>query len=153
MCLNSLSAVLIRPASPLLVDIVLLVEGRVVACKALVRCLIASVAWFNCCGGDVADPVQELGGEFLAIVTVSGRNYRFRSSPQSGSTGVEDFFGRDVATVVAEGWVVDGGIPVAGLPASNAKTEQVGEIIIVGQAINVEDILQVRDHLGIVLAE
>lgn len=54
---NSLSAVLVRPAPPLLGNIVLLVKGRIVARETLIRRLTIRVAGGNCCQVHVAYPV------------------------------------------------------------------------------------------------
>ena len=50
---------------------------------------------------------------------------------------VEVFVGRDITTVFEKGRVIDRWIPVPALPASNAKAEHIGKIIIVPKQINI----------------
>ena len=151
---NSLSAVLVRPTPPLLGNIVLLIKGGIVAGETLIRRLTIRVAWSNCGEVDVTDPVQELGSEFIAGVAVASRcNQLLHRGPQFGGTGIEGAICRDIPTVVTEGWIVDGGVPVAGLPTPDAIAKQVGNIVIVSHAADAKDVLQIGDHFGILLAD
>ncbi len=47
-----------------------------------------------------------------------------------GGGGVEGGRG-DVIAVLVEGWVVEGGIPVAALPAADSVAEDIGKIVVV----------------------
>lgn len=87
---NSLSAVLVRPAPPLLGDIVLLVKGRIVAREALIRRLALRVTWSNCGEVNVTNPIQELVDEFIALLAVASRSNQFlHRGPQFRGVGIE----------------------------------------------------------------
>ena len=127
-----LGAVLVRPRTPGLGNIVLSVESGIVVAEALVLGLAAGGARDDLGGVDVVDEVEHLGGEIVGFLFVAaGHDERFDGGRLGrGGRGV-DGGGGDVVTVLVEGGVVECRIPVAALPAADTVAEDVGEVIVV----------------------
>lgn len=141
---NVLCAVLIRPAPPLLADIVLRVKRRVVRCEASVLALPAANT--GCHGGDinVSDEIEQGFREVRqlpATAVPSGCDQAADCRFLRSGVRVQEREGRDVATVVREGWTVHSWIPVTALPVTEGAGEDTGKIIVVGEIAEAEDIL------------
>lgn len=83
-------------------------------------------------GLDVVDEIEHFRGEGLGFVGVSaGDDEAFDGGGLRWGGGEVDGGGGDVVTVLVEGWVVECGIPIAALPASDSVAEDVGEVVVV----------------------
>jgi len=83
-------------------------------------------------GVDVVDEVKHFGGEGLGFFGVAaGGDETFDGGGLAWGGGEVDGGGGDVVAVLVEGWVVECGIPVATLPASDSVAEDVGKVVVV----------------------
>ena len=129
-----LGAVLVGPRAPGLRNVVLGIKGGVVVAETLVLCLTRGRAGDNLGGVDVVDEVEHFRGEVCSFFRVAaGSDEGFDGGCLSGGCGRVDGRGGDVIAVLVERWVVDGGIPVAALPASDSVAENIGEVIVISR--------------------
>lgn len=129
-----LGAVLVGPAAPGLGDVVLGVECGVVGGIAFVCRLAACEAGLDEGRVDVADEVEHLGREGCGLRGVAAGGDKVRDcAGEVCWSGMEGAVGGDVAAVLREGRIVDGGVPVATLPACDSGTECVGEVVVVSE--------------------
>ncbi len=127
-----LAAILVGPAAPRLVDVVLGVKGCVVRGVAFVRGLAAFETGLHERDVDVADEVEHLrrqGGGLRGVA--SGRDQPLDRAGEVRRGRMEGAVGGEIAAVLREGGAVDGGVPVAALPSSDARAERIGEVVVV----------------------
>ena len=113
-----LAAVLVRPASPSLSDVVQGVESSVVRGVAFIRCLAPCNTGLD--GGyvEIADEVQHLRCERCGLRSVAaGRHQLLDCACQTCGCRMEGAIGCNVSAILREGRIVHGRIPIATLPA------------------------------------
>lgn len=129
-----LGAVLVGPAAPGLGDVVLRVEGGVVVGVAVVCGLAAGEAGLHEGGVDVADVIEHLRREGCGLRGVAAGCDEVRDyACEVCGGGVEGAVSGDLAAILRERRTVDGGVPVATLPASDSGAECVGEVGVVSE--------------------
>lgn len=146
----SLSAVLIRPAPPLLGDVVLCVERCIVRREAFVLGL--SAASTRCHRGDidVSDEIEQAVRKVPGFLPVpSSRDQAADRRFLLSGVRVQDRIGRDVAAVVRERRAVHRRIPVPALPARDSSGEDAGEVIVVGEVAEPEHVLVLVYEIGV----
>lgn len=142
-----LRAVHVRPAAPLRSrPVVLLVVRLVVRGVALVLCLVLRSTRRGIRGVDVADVVQQWCCEFTDRADVAARREEEFGRVSLVRVWVEGGGGGEVAAVFGEGGVVDGGVPVAALPAADGEGDCLGEVVVVGDAGETEKLLECADE-------
>lgn len=83
-------------------------------------------------GVDVIDEVKHFGGQGLGFFGIAADGDEiFDGGGLACGGGEVDGRGGDVVAVLVKGWVVESGIPVATLPASDSVAEDVGKVVVV----------------------
>lgn len=130
-----MGAVLVGPAAPGLVEVVLRVEGLVVGRVLLVEGRVGGEHRGDVVFADVVDEVEHRGGEGGCLVGVAAGGEELADGYGGVGGGVVDQGGGgDVVAVFIEGRVVDCWVPVATLPTADGIGEDLGEVVVIGNA-------------------
>lgn len=128
-----LRACLIRPRSPCLANIVLLVEGNVELPETLLDRLPALGAWGYLCEIHPSDKIEQACGKSGQLISPTAQFNQLRSGILHFSRlRIQETAGRDVTTELEEGRVIDTRIPEQALPGCDAIGNQPGKIRIMG---------------------
>lgn len=150
-CVHLLCAVLVGPQAPRLGDGVLAVELRVVRSEAVV--LVYALARGGA-GEVVADIVEHIVRQSVYFFAVAGDlDQLIDRSPQRLGLGILQRLRRDHVAVVEEVVGALCRVPVQALETVDATVDGACEIPIVGDVGEPEDVLELADVLGALLAD
>lgn len=146
-----LRAVLVGPGAPRLREVGLVVESLVVGRVLLVEGGVGCEDGGDVVLLDVVDEIEHRGceGGYLVCVAAGGEELADGCGGVGGCVVDQDRRG-DVVAVFVEGRVVDVWVPVAALPAADWIGEDLGEVVVVGDAGETKGALQLGDVLSIV---